>query len=115
MTPTEHDRLVVIIGTGELGKAEAGLMYATNALKHGWMQDVRLFFFGPAEKLLVEDPDLQELLIQYHALDRQAVACRFLSDRDGSSDGLTEVGVDVSYVGGQISDLIKAGYVPMVW
>ena len=99
MSSTEQDRLVVIIGTGELGKAEAGLMYATNALKHGWMKDVRLFFFGPAEKLLLEDPDLQELLIQYHAQDRQAVACRFLSDRDGSSDGLTEFGVDVSMWG----------------
>jgi len=110
-----NNRLVVIIGTKEPAKAEAGLMYATNALKHGWMEDVKLIFFGPAEDLLLEDPDLQELLMEFHRQDQQAVACRFLSDRSGSSEDLKSMGVDVSYVGSMISDLIKEGYVPMVW
>ena len=110
-----NNRLVVIIGTREPAKAEAGLMYATNALKHGWMEDVQLFFFGPAEDLLLEDPDLQEMLREFHRQDRQAVACRFLSDRQGTSEGLAVLGLDVSYVGSQISDLIKDGYLPMVW
>ena len=110
-----NNRIVVIIGTREQAKAEAGLMYAVNALKHGWMEDVKLFFFGPAEDLLLEDPDLQELLMEFHRQDQQAVACRFLSDRQGSSEDLAELGLDVSYVGSQISDLIKDGYVPMVW
>ena len=115
MTPTEQDRLVVIIGTGEPGKAEAGLMYATNALKHGWMQDVRLFFFGPAEKLLLEDPDLQELVREFQRQERTPVACKFIADREGTDGGLADLGVAVEYVGQPISDLIKDGYVPLVW
>ncbi len=110
-----NNRIVVIIGTKELAKAEAGLMYATNALKYGWMEDVKLFFFGPSEDLLLEDPDLQELVMEFHRQDKQAVACRFLSDRNGTSEGLADMGLDVSYVGDQISDLIKDGYVPLVW
>jgi hypothetical protein len=43
------------------------------------------------------------------------VACRFLADRDGQSDGLRELGVEVEYVGPLISGLIKDGYAPMVW
>jgi hypothetical protein len=110
-----NDRLAVIIGTGETAKAQTGLMYATNALKHGWMSDVKLFFFGPAEDLLLEDPDLQEMLLEFQRQDQTAVACRFLSDREGTSEGLAELGVQVSYVGSMISDLIKDGYVPMAW
>ncbi len=110
-----NNRLVVIISTGELAKAEAGLMYAVNCLKHGWMEDVQLFLFGPAERLVVEDPDLQELLRDFKRQERQAVACRFLSDRDGTSTALDDLGVEVDYVGSRISDLIKEGYIPMVW
>lgn len=109
------DRIVVIIASAEPAKAATGLMYATNALKHGWMQDVQLFFFGPAEDLLLEDPDLQEMLLEFHRQNRTAVACKFLSDRNGASAGLADLGVQVAYVGAQISNLIKDGYVPLVW
>lgn len=110
-----NDRLVVIIASAEPAKAATGLMYATNALKHGWMQDVQVFLFGPAEQLVLDDPDLQEMLFEFHRQNRTAVACKFLSDRGGSSAGLADLGVQVAYVGAQISDLIKDGYVPMVW
>ncbi len=109
------DKVLVIIGTAEPKKAEAGVMYAVNTLKYGWMSDVKLIFFGPAETLLLEDPDIQELVRNFHELDHTAVACRFLSDRDGTSDRLSELGLEVAYVGEMISGLIKDGYVPMVW
>ncbi len=110
-----NDRLLVIIGTAERAKAHAGAMYAVNALKYEWMRDVKLYFFGPAEGLLLEDEDLQVLLHDYQQLKGEPVACRFLADRDGQADGLKDLGVQVEYVGTLISDLIKEGYVPMVW
>ena len=108
-------KVVVIIGTAELAKAEAGLMYAVNATKYGWLDDVKLFFFGPAEELLLTDEDLQELLREYHRHEKTAVACKFLADREGSGADLTAMGLDVSYVGEKISQLIKDDYIPMVW
>ncbi len=42
-------------------------------------------------------------------------ACKYLSDEQGVSEDLAEVGIRVEYVGTVISDLIKEGYVPMVW
>ena len=109
------DRVLVVIGTGERAKAQAGEMYAVNALRHGWLEDVKLVFFGPAEALLLDDEDLQEFVREYHRLEDRAVACRFLSDREGTSADLADLGLDVAYVGPLVSQLIREGYVPMVW
>lgn len=109
------ERVVVIISTAEVEKARTGAMYAVNALKHGWLEEVRLFFFGPAEQLLLEDAALQDYLREYQSMEETAVACRFLADRDGIDASLAALDLKVEFVGSQISDLIKAGYVPMVW
>ncbi len=110
-----NDKLVVIISTGEREKARTGLMYAINALLHGWMEDVKIIIFGPAEALIVEDKELQEKLQTYQDLGHEAVACRFLSDASDLSAKIEGIGVKVDYVGENISKLIKSGYVPMVW
>ncbi|HPF70881.1 MAG TPA: hypothetical protein PLQ13_09440 [Candidatus Krumholzibacteria bacterium] len=110
-----QDRIIVILATGEAAKARTGAMYALNALKHGWMEDVKLVLFGPAENLYLQDEDLQDLVRQFSALADQPLACRFLSDRDGISDQLGALGLNVRYVGAPISDAIRSGYVPMVW
>jgi len=110
-----NDKLVAIISSGEPGKARTGAMYAVNALKHGWMEEVKLFFFGPAEELLLKDQELQQLLKEYHAMEETAVACKFIADKEGTDERLAALGMQVEYVGKMISDLIKEGYTPMVW
>ncbi|HKK04605.1 MAG: hypothetical protein P8009_03055 [Gammaproteobacteria bacterium] len=118
------DKLLVIISTGEAAKARAGAMYAVNALKHAWLDDVKLYFFGPAEALLLEDVPLQQYVQEYRKLEGTPRACKFLADRVqpddedldiGISDNIAALGVDVEYVGKPMADLIKQGYVPMVW
>ena len=47
------DKLVVIISTSDPEKALTGMMYAINTVKNHWMEEVKLFFFGPAEELLL--------------------------------------------------------------
>ena len=109
------NKLIVIISTAEVEKARTGMMYAVNALLHGWMEDVKIFIFGPAESLILEDIDLQERLQTYHDLGHESIACKYLSDEEGTSSKIEEIGVTVAYVGESISNLIKEGYVPMVW
>lgn len=109
------EKVVVIISTAEAGKARTAAMYAVNALKHGWLEEVRLFFFGPAEQLLLTDEPLQQLLREYQAMDETAVACRFIADSEGNSEKIAALGVRVEYAGKMISDLLRTGYVPMVW
>jgi hypothetical protein len=48
-------------------------------------------------------------------MEETAVACKFIAQRDGTDERIAALGVQVEYVGKMISDLIKDGYVPMVW
>lgn len=108
------DKALVIISTGEGEKALTGLMWAQNALRYGWMADVKVIFFGPAQNLVLEDDRVREMATAI-AESEKPVFCRYLSDRDGNSDRLKDIGMEVKYVGPIISDLIKEGYAPMVF
>ena len=107
-------KVLVIISSGEKEKALTGLMYARNAKERGWMDEVKVIFFGPSENLLVQDEDIQDMAKQISQTETP-VACKFLSDRDGISEKIEEIGVNVDYVGSIISNLIKEGYAPMVF
>ena len=78
------------------------------------MDEVKVIFFGPSENLLVQDEDIEDMAKQISQTEKP-VACKFLSDRDGISEKIEEIGVNVDYVGTIISDLIKEGYAPLVF
>ncbi len=107
-------KLLVIIATGDREKALTGLMYVKNTIKYGWIENVKVMFFGPSENLLVSDTDVTNSAAELAGLG-QPIACKFLSDRDDISERLEGMGITVDYVGSMIADLIKDGYVPMVW
>ena len=107
-------KLLVIISTAESEKALTGLMYATRSKSEGWMEDVKVIFFGPSERLLVQDERIAEVAREICAAEK-VIACKFISDRDGISEKIADLGIEVDYVGAIISDLVKDGYVPMVF
>jgi len=110
-----NDKIVVIISTAEAEKARTGMMYAVNAVLQNWMSDVKLIFFGPAQELLLEDVVMKDFLLQFQQAEGKAVSCKFIADRDETDKDTTALGVKVEYVGSMISDLIKEGYVPLIW
>ena len=107
-------KVLVIISTGEAQKAVTGLMWAQNAMIYGWMEDVKVIFFGPAQKLVLEDDTVKKMAGEI-AEGEKPVFCKYISDRDGNSDQLKEIGMEVKYVGPMIADFIKTGYIPMVF
>ncbi len=107
-------KLLVIIGTGDKDKASAGLMYTRNTLKNKWLEDVKVVFFGPAEQLTASDDRVRNWAKEVAALT-DCFACKAISDDKGVSENLAEIGVKIEYVGTVISNLIKEGYIPMVW
>lgn len=109
------DKIISIISTSEVGKARTGVMHALNSLKHGWLEEVKLIFFGPAEQLMLEDTEIQNMLKEYQHMEESAVACKFIADRDGVSEKIDAMGVKVEFVGKMIADYIKQGYIPLVW
>ena len=89
-------------------------MYAQRTMSEGWMDEVRVIFFGPSERLLVEDERIAQVAKEMGAVEKP-IACKFISDRDGISEKIEGLGVKVDYVGTIISDFVKDGYVPMVF
>ena len=107
-------KLLVIIATADRKKAIAGLMYARNAIKNRWLDDVKIVFFGPSEKLAAHDTEVAWFVKEI--TDKTACfACKAISDKEGVSEKLGEIGIEVEYVGTIVSNAIKEGYSPMVW
>ena len=107
-------KILVIISTGESEKAATGLMYARNAIRFKWMDEVEVIFIGPSERLLVEDEAIIEAVKDFPDFQNTKV-CKFLSDRDGISEKIADMGLTVDYVGPIISAFINEGYIPMVF
>ena len=106
--------MLVIIATGDKEKALTALMYTKNAIKREWLPNVKVIYFGPSERLMVEDEQVRDAAIEVANLG-ECFACKAISDRDEISEKVDEMGIKVEYVGSIISDFIKHGYVPMLW
>ncbi|TFG31174.1 DsrE family protein [Candidatus Thorarchaeota archaeon] len=108
------EKLLIIIASGDREKVLTALMYAKNNIKYGWIPDVHVIFFGPSENLLTSDTDVNASAAEL-ANYAKPIACKFLSDRDKISERIERMGIEVDYVGTVIADLLKDGYIPMVW
>ena len=109
-----NSKVCVILASNVKEVVLTGLMYASNAKKNNWVEDVKVVFFGPSEKLLAGDRDIQKA-VQELSDAEDCFACKAIADRDGISSFIAQLGIEVSYVGSQISDYLKEGYIPMVW
>ena len=108
------DKLLIIIATQDREKALTALAYVHNTVKYNWLSDVKVIFFGPFENLITTDADIAKEVMAIAQMTG-TTACKFLSDRDGISEEIANLGIAVDYVGTLIADHLKDGYVPMVW
>ena len=109
------DKLAVILASSDRKVLEMGLVYARNVVAQGWIEDMKLFFFGPSEVTFATDPDLHGLvkaIIEGGTVPR---ACKWRSDKYGVSDMLEEQGCIVEYIGSPVSQAIREDYTPMTW
>lgn len=107
--------LLVIISSGEEApdKALTGMMFAINAKKHNWLDEVNLMFFGPSENMIANakpDSKVGMFLKQAMELGITPVACKAISDGNDITPKLQGLGVETEYVGTIISSYIKKDY-----
>lgn len=118
---SSQTKALVIISSNDLNKALTGLIWATNALKYKWMSDVKLVFFGPAEKFISSgEKKILDAVKEFSSYTKDhPTACKFIAEQDGTLNSLQEIskqiGIDVKYVGSLISSYISQGYVPLVF
>ena len=107
-------KLLVIIASGDREKALAGMMYARNVIKYEWLDNVKVVFFGPSERLVAEDAEVSDKAEEIAKLT-DSLACKAISDRDdGVSEKLVEIGIKVDYIGDVVSNLIKDSFMLIV-
>lgn len=110
--------VLVIVSSGEEAKEKAytGMLYAINAKKHKWMDDVSLIFFGPSEDMITKaDPEIAGMLKESIELGITPVACSSYASRKNISDPLKDIGFSVDPVGPIISAYIKKGYQVLIF
>jgi hypothetical protein len=85
-------------------------MYTLNAKKNGWWKDITLIVWGPSARLASEDREIQEHL---KAMKEQGIvleACKACTDMYGVSEELSELGVDIKWMGVPLTDYLKGNY-----
>ncbi|MBS3792890.1 DsrE family protein [Candidatus Bipolaricaulota bacterium] len=84
-------------------------MYLLSAKREDWWEEVTLIVWGPSAKLLAEDEELQDRLAKLGKEGVVLEACKSCAEIYGVADDLEELGVDVYYIGEQLTDYIKEG------
>ena len=110
------DKVFVVISSQDRGVVlEPGLLYPYNAATKGWMEQVKIIFFGPSEKLAAADQQVQDRIKEAMSTGIQVMACKHCSDGFGVTEALEALGLDVIYVGGVISQLLKDGWASLTF
>jgi hypothetical protein len=106
---SKPNELVVLWTSGDREVAlKMAFMYTFNSkrFKWGW-KNVTLIVWGPSSKLLAEDKELQEHIVDMKELGVKLQACKKCSDLYGVSDDLRRLGVEVKYMGKQLTDYLR--------
>lgn len=105
---SEKDKLVVLWTSGDREVAlKMVFMYAYNANKYKWWDDITLLVWGPSAKLLSEDEELQDYVKNMLAEGIEVLACKGCADQYEVSDKLEEIGITVRYTGVDLTNFIK--------
>lgn len=106
---TKPDELVVLWTSGDREVAlKMAFMYTFNSkrFKWGW-KNVTLVVWGPSAKLLTEDKELQERILDMKERGVKLLACKKCSDLYGVSNALRQLGIEVKYMGKPLTDYLR--------
>ena len=104
-------RLAVLWTSGDPDVAhKVAFMYTHNAKKAGWFDEVTLIVWGPSQRLLVGDKELQAEVKGMQADGVKVEACVACAMQYGVVDQLKALGINVRGMGVPLSDYLKTGW-----
>ena len=115
-SPQGSGNVVVIIQNSDPDAIYFGLLYAARATKNQWMDNVKVIFWGPAEKTissLPPDSEQIQLLKELQAMGGKSGsvwACKACADKFGITQKMLDLGFEVFHTGEAVSYLMKLGY-----
>ncbi|MDH3892334.1 MAG: DsrE family protein [candidate division Zixibacteria bacterium] len=104
------DHLVILWTSGDKEVAiKMVFMYAFNAKKNGWWEEITFIVWGPSSKLTSEDSDIQDYIKKMLGEGIDIKACKACADLYGVSDTLASIGIEVKYMGTDLTAFLKSG------
>jgi hypothetical protein len=115
-SPQGSGNVVVLIQNSDPEAIYFGLLYAARAVKNQWMDNVKVIFWGPAEKTISGlPPDSEQIKLLKEIQDMggksgSVWACKACSDKFGITQKMLDLGFEVFHTGEAVSYLMKLGY-----
>lgn len=107
----EQDKLMVIWSSGDPDVAlKVCLMYTHAACKNNWFNQVNLIIWGPSAKLLTENEEVKQKIIQMKADGVILEACINCANMYGVTEDLKSMDIDVKPMGQPLTERLKAGW-----
>lgn len=104
------DKLVILWTTSDRETAERMVfMYAYNSKVRGWWDEVCLILWGASQRILCEDPELQEEILKLKKAGVEVLACIACAELYGLTDNLREMGIEVKSMGPPLTEMLKQG------
>lgn len=100
--------LHILWTTGEALTAEhMVLMYAANAKRNGWWDEVTVIVWGAAVRLLSEDEQVRFRVRESQEAGVKFTACRTCAERMGFVEDLRRMGVETILWGPPLTELLR--------
>jgi len=104
------DSLIVLWTSGDREVAlNMAFMYVYNTKRANWWKEIRLIVWGPSQKLLTEDKELQNEVAKMKEAGVILEACKACSDKYKVTEDLQQIGIDVKYIGKALTEYLKEG------
>ena len=84
-------------------------MYATNALVHGWWEEVTLIIWGATAKLVCENTAIQGKIREALEAGVHISACKACAQALGLTQELKDLQIEVKYWGVPLTELLRNG------
>lgn len=83
-------------------------MYAINAKKNNWWDNVTIIIWGAPAKLVSENKEIQALIREAQAQGVIITACKACSDQLGVTEILEGLNIEVKYWGKPLTEILKS-------
>lgn len=99
-------KVLIWLASGERSKLMPGVLWGTNAKRHGWVDEVRVVVFGDSEQTVMRDDELFNMVQEIEG----TMFCRHVAENQGTLEQLEQKGAEVVYVGEPIAKAIADGF-----
>ena len=113
----KSSKLFVLWTSGDKEVALPGpaFLYPTYSKSKGWWDEIRFIVFGPSEKLLAEDAEIQENIKKMQEAGVEVIACKWCADKYGITEKIESLGIKVFYVGEIMTEMLKGGWATLTF